>query len=114
MPSASSGYTAKEQSVGGLLANVAYLEAKEVNLPVFSIAAYSRSISAAASRMARGLTGVALPPLVGEGGSDHQPIEIRRGWASLAFGSVRVSTPSSSWALIRSWSILLDSVKDRV
>ena len=49
MPSASSGYTAKEQSVGGLLANVAYLEAKEVNLPVFSIAAYSRSISSAAA-----------------------------------------------------------------
>ena len=45
---------------------------------------------------------------------NHQPIEIRRGWVSSALGSVRVSTPSSSWALIRSRSILLDSVKDRV
>jgi hypothetical protein len=40
-------------------------------------------------------------PSVGEGGS-HQPTEIRRGWASFAFGNVSVSTPSSSCALIRS------------
>ena len=60
------------------------------------------------------LTGVPSLPWLGEGHSDHQPIEIRRGWVSSAFGSVRVSTPSSSWALIRSRSILLDSVKDRV
>ena len=42
------------------------------------------------------------------------PMEIRRGCASLAFGRVSVSTPSSSWALICSWSILLDSVNVRV
>ncbi len=42
------------------------------------------------------------------------PIEIRRGWASLAFGSVSVSTPSSSCAPICSWLILLDSANDRV
>jgi hypothetical protein len=38
-------------------------------------------------------------PSLGEGGS-HQPTEIRRGCASLAFGNVSVSTPSSSCALI--------------
>ena len=38
---------------------------------------------------------------------------IRLGWACFAFGKVRVSTPSSSWALIFSWSILLDRAKDR-
>jgi hypothetical protein len=42
-----------------------------------------------------------------------QPIEIRRGRACFAFGSVSVSTPSSSCALIFSWSILFDSVNDR-
>ena len=45
--------------------------------------------------------------------SDH-PIGIRCGWAFLAFGSVSVSTPSSSCALIPSRLILLDSPKDRV
>jgi len=42
-----------------------------------------------------------------------QPISIRLGAASRVFFSVSVSTPSSSWALICCWSILLDSVKDR-
>jgi hypothetical protein len=42
-----------------------------------------------------------------------QPIEIGRGRACFAFGSASVSTPSSSCALIFSWSILFDSVNDR-
>jgi hypothetical protein len=73
--------------------------------------------------LAESADGVGRPPLTrrgfpsrkGRGGplSIH-PIEMRRGWASFAFGRVRVSTPSSSCALIRSWSILSDNVNDRV
>ena len=62
----------------------------------------------------RSLIQVKPPSPFGEGGSGYQPIEIRRGLVSWALGSVRVSTPSSSSALIRSRSILLDSVNDRV
>lgn len=40
-------------------------------------------------------------------------IAIRLGIASFAFGSVSVSTPSSTWAPMRSWSILLDSENER-
>src|SRR5712671_6284405 len=43
----------------------------------------------------------------------NQLIAIRRGMASFAFLSVRVSTPSSSCALIFCWSILFDNVNDR-
>ena len=42
-----------------------------------------------------------------------QPIAIVRGWAALALGRVRVSTPSSRSALILSWSTLFDSANDR-
>ena len=45
--------------------------------------------------------------------SPGQLIAIRRGIASFAFLSVRVSTPSSSCALICCWSILFDKVNDR-
>jgi hypothetical protein len=45
--------------------------------------------------------------------ASHHPIAILRGWACLAFGRVSVSTPSSRLALIFSWSIVLESAKDR-
>jgi hypothetical protein len=47
-------------------------------------------------------------------GNDRaQLIAIFRGIASFAFFSVKVKTPSSSWAAICCWSILFDSVKAR-
>ena len=51
-----------------------------------------------------GLSALPNPLRQGEGSptSAPHPIEIRRGCASFAFGSVSVSTPSSSCALIRS------------
>ncbi len=48
----------------------------------------------------------------GEGKTPH-PIAILRGCACLAFGKVKVSTPSSRLALIFSWSTALPSVKER-
>ena len=41
------------------------------------------------------------------------PIAILRGWACLALGRVRVSTPSSRLALIFSLSTVFDSVNER-
>ena len=44
----------------------------------------------------------------------RQPIAICLGSTSFPLGSVSVSTPPSSCALIFSWSILFESVNDRV
>ena len=57
--------------------------------------------------LAQFLSASSLPPppthsRKGGPASAPHPIEIRRGCASFAFGSVSVSTPSSSCALIRS------------
>ena len=51
-------------------------------------------------------------PERGSGKSPHT-IAIFLGWACLAFGRVRVSTPSSRLALIFSWSTVLPRVKER-
>jgi hypothetical protein len=55
----------------------------------------------------------AAPPGHGAARAGAQPTAIRRGFASAVLGRVSVSTPSSSWAPMRSRSTLSDSENDR-
>lgn len=48
-----------------------------------------------------------------QSGAGAQPTAMRRGFASAVLGKVSVSTPSSSWAPMRSRSTLPDCENDR-